>query len=182
MPFDCVKCWLQLPPVYSYYAVEGPSLPDNRNRVFDYAKKRNEHLLFIDSDIVFKTSDVARIAAHLDAGYDALTGVYVLGREPYPPAIFERIEGDYKLTLPKKGLNEIGACGGGFLGIHQKVVQKLGDNPFCNIWEGDIQHGEDISFCHRLHQAGFKLWCDSEVNVGQVRNMHKYFDTNLSVI
>lgn len=172
MPFDCVKCWLQLPPRYSYYAVEGPSLPDNRNRVFEYAKKVNDDLLFIDSDIIFKASDVSRIESLLK-DHDAITGVYVLGRPPYPPAIFERIENDYQLMNPQKGLNEIGACGAGFLGISKEVIQSL-DNPFSNTWEGNIQHGEDISFCHRLHEKGFKLWCDSDINVGQVRVFHKY--------
>lgn len=174
MPFDCVKCWLDLPPLYDYYAVEGPSLPDNRNRVMDYAYTQEDSVLFIDSDIVFSKEDVNNICLHL-AQYDAITGVYCLGRPPYPAAIFKRVEGDYELAKPKRGVHEIGACGAGFLGISKKVVQEIGKNPFSNIWEGNIQHGEDISFCHRLHEKGFKLMCDSSISVGQVRTVHKYY-------
>lgn len=175
IPFEWVKCILALPQRYSYYAVEGPSLPDNRNRVFDYAKRQADDLLFIDSDIVFTPEDVAKIENYLKNGYDAVTGVYVLGRPPYNPALFKRIAGDYELTLPMSGLNEIGACGGGFLGISKKVIAALPDNPFSNLWEGPVQHGEDVSFCHRLHNAGFKLWCDSSINVGQVRMFKKFY-------
>ena len=175
MSFDCVKCWLQLPAKYSYYAAEGPSLPDNRNKVFEYARRQNTDLLFIDSDIVFTPQDVAKMERHLQT-LDAVTGVYVLGRPPYNPALFKRVDNDYELIKPEKGLNEVGACGGGFLGISKHCMQKMPVNPFSNVWEGHIQHGEDVSFCHQLHMAGMKLWCDSSINVGQVRNFHKYYE------
>jgi hypothetical protein len=176
MPFDAVKCWLQLPAKYSYYAVEGPNIPDNRNRVLAYAKKMREDLLFIDSDMTFTPTDVEQIAVHLKLGLHAVTGVYVLGRPPYQPAIFKRVVGDYELCTPEAGIAEIGACGAGFLGISKQVVQELPDNAFSNVWEGDIQHGEDISFCHRLHDNNFKLWCDSSILLGQVRTFSKYYE------
>lgn len=174
-PWDFVKSMLQLSSKYQFYSIEGPSLPDNRNKAFGYAKKQGDDLLFIDSDIIFKPSDVNRIEDLLLSGFDAVTGIYVLGRPPYLPAIFKRIEGDYELVEPKTGLFPIGACGSGFLGISKRVIEKL-ENPFSNVWEGNIQHGEDISFCHVLQQNGFKLWCDSSINVGQIRIIHKYFE------
>ncbi len=176
VPFDWVKSFLALPPRYTYYAIEGPSLPDNRNRVFDYAKKMNDDLLFIDSDIIFTPEDVRKIEDGLQRGYNAITGVYGLGRPPYPPAIFKRIEGDYELCPVPKEFSEIGACGAGFLGMTKEIIQALPHNPFSNTWEGNIQHGEDISFCHRLHQKGFALWCDPSIQVGQIRTHHVYVD------
>lgn len=174
-PWDFVKSILSLPPKYSYFSVESPSLPDNRNRVWNYAKKHNDDLLLIDSDIVFKPEDVQKIEEYLTL-LDAVTGVYCLGRPPYKAAIFDRTENDYELINPREGLTEIGACGAGFLGISKRTFDKMPDNPFSNVWEGDTQHGEDVSFCYNLMKNGFKLWCDSTINVGQIRTVQKYYN------
>jgi GT2 family glycosyltransferase len=40
----------------------------------------------------------------------------------------------------------------------------------CNLSEGRILHGEDVSFGVRLHQAGLKLWCDTRLKVGHIRH------------
>lgn len=173
MPFQSVKSFLALGGRYPFTVWEGPDLDFNRNKIFAYAKHAKESLLMIDSDIVFTPEDVQQIERYLDEGFDAVTGLYVVGYPPYPPCVFERIPGDYKLTEPKEGMNEIGACGGGFLGISKRVIEAMPKDPFDNIREGDIFHGEDISFCHRLHENGFKLWCDSNIKVGHIRTINK---------
>lgn len=173
MPFQAVTCWFKirnLPIVYG----QGPDLDYNRNIVFERAREANDHFLMIDSDIIFTVDDVYKINELLDQGHDAVTGVYPVGTPPYPPCIFERIPGDYKLTKVQPGIKEIGACGGGFLGINRNVMEKMTHNPFDNIQEGDIFHGEDISFCYRLHEQGFKLWCDSSIKLGHVRTTTIY--------
>jgi len=177
MPWEAVKCWLKLPN-YDKVWYQGPDLDYNRNLIWKQAIKYNEtkegHLIMIDSDIVFTSEDIRKLEEHLDNGLDAVTGVYAIGLPPYPPCVFERIEGDYKLTEVKEGLHEIGACGGGFLGINKSVIKKMPKDPFDNIREGEIFHGEDISFCHRLHELGLKLWCDSEIKVGHIRTQTIY--------
>lgn len=170
MPFEAVKSWFNLPKYPIVYA-EGPDLDFNRNMIWRQYVKFNEitpsHLLMIDSDIVFKPEDVLKIKEHLDNGLDAVTGIYPVGQPPYPPCVFERVDGDYKLCPVKDGVNEIGACGGGFLGINKNVIME--QDPFDNIREGDVFHGEDISFCHRLHEKSYKLWADSSIKVAQLR-------------
>lgn len=172
MPFEAVKCWWGMS--YPVVFAQGPDLDYNRNAVWKQVQGRYTHLLMIDSDLVFTTEDIVKIENHLNSGLDAVCGIYPVGQPPYPPCIYERIPGDYKLTSVKPGLNEIGACGGGFLGINKEVINKLPNNPFDNIREGDIFHGEDISFCHRLHKHGFKLWADSSIRLGHVRNLVIY--------
>ena len=171
MPFEAVKCWFGLP--YSVVYAQGPDLDFNRNMIWKQAVRfqetKSSHLLMIDSDIVFKREDVEAIKKHLDDGLDVVTGIYSVGQSPYNPCIFKRIKGDYKLTPVKEGLNEIGACGGGFLAINKHVIMSMPKDPFDNIREGDIFHGEDISFCHRLHNQGYKLWSDSSIKLGHVR-------------
>ena len=165
MPFESVKCFFQVATKFEIIVVQGPYIYDNRNQLFKIAKKRNESILMIDSDILFKQEDVEKIERHLEK-YDIITGVYVLGVPPYPPAILKRINGDYEFCEPPKELSEIDASGGGFLGISKRVML---ENPFNDVWEGKVKHGEDISFCHRARERGYKVWCDPEIKVGQLR-------------
>ena len=177
MPWECVKSWLNAPK-YPVAHCQGPDLNFNRNMVWkravEYQKVEPSHLLIIDSDIVFKPEDVAKIEFHLNRGLDAVTGIYPIGQEPYIPCIFERVEGDYKPTQIKEGINEIGACGAGFMGINKNVILNMVKDPFDNIKEGDIFHGEDITFCHRLAEKGYKLFADSKISLGHVRTQTIY--------
>ena len=179
MSWEAVKSWLNAPK-YPVAHCQGPDLNFNRNmvwkRAIEYQKVEPSHLLMVDSDIVFTAEDVAKIEHRLNSGLDAVTGIYPVGQPPYPPCIFERIEGDYKLTTPKEGLNQIGACGAGFMGINKNVILNMVKDPFDNIKEGDIFHGEDITFCHHLRELGYKLWSDSEIKLGHVRTNTIYAD------
>jgi len=170
MSFEAVKCWLKLP-FYPTLFQEGPYIDLNRNMVWESAKQMDDHLLFIDSDVVFTSEDVAKIQFHLNTGLDVVSGVYHYGEPPHSPLVFKRIEGDYAQTEVKEGLNEIDACGTGFMGINKNVIKNMPKDPFSYVKEGEITHGEDISFCHRLHERGFKLWMDSTIQIGHIRLM-----------
>lgn len=175
MPFKAVECWVKVLATgkYGYTSYSSPYVYFNRNIIFKTAKAENEHLLMIDSDIIFTPEQVERIKEHLDDGLDAVTGIYNMGTPPYKPCVFRKVPGDYTPCNVEDGLNEIGACGGGFLGINKKVIQQMPEEPFNNVTEGNVMHGEDISFCHRLHEQGFKLWADSDVKVGHLRLIEK---------
>jgi GT2 family glycosyltransferase len=169
MPFEAVKCWFNvLIHGYNVLSFEGSTLSNNRNQVFNRAKELGDSLLFIDSDIVFKPEDVERMGGLLKV-HDIVCGVYSLTFPPYNPTIFKRVENDYEFMPIPKELTEIGACGGGFMGISKYAMEKLGENPFTNQWEGMVQHGEDVSFCHYAREKGLKIWCDPNIQVGQVR-------------
>lgn len=160
-PDKTVQSFLKVAPYYSIIQVQSHSVPDNRNRIWE---KRDDDLLFIDADMTFELEDVRKIEEHLKT-YDIITGLYLLPNES--PAILKRGEKDYEFINPQKGIFEIDACGAGFLGISKRV--SLPPNPFSNIWEGALIHGEDVSFCHRAKEAGIKIWCDSDIKLGHVR-------------
>lgn len=168
MPFEAVKSWFPICNHYEVITYSGSTLSNNRNRVIKVAQSRRDDLLFIDSDIVFKPQDVYSMDEHLQK-YDIVSGVYVLTFPPYRPTIFKRVENDYVFMPIPEEFSEIGACGGGFLGISKHAMEVLGDNPFSNQWEGMVQHGEDVSFCHYARSKGLKVWCDPNIKVGQAR-------------
>lgn len=162
---------------YTITCQQGPYIYINRNLILQFAKKRNESLLMIDSDIVFKLEDVRKMWRHLQV-FDIVSGLYCLGNPPYPPCVLKRTENDYEFCEPPKSMGMIDACGGGFLGISEKAVKKLPDNAFDNVWENGVPHGEDISFCHRAKQLGFRIWLDPSISVGQIRSNAIYPQAN----
>jgi hypothetical protein len=171
MPWEVVKCWFEVlldGNNYKFYSCQGSTLSNNRNRVWKNAQFFSDNLLFIDSDIIFTPDDVAKIEQHLKT-YDIVTGVYVLGFPPYNPAIFKRVEADYEFMPIPATLSQIGACGAGFLGISARAIKILGDNPFSNQWEGEVVHGEDVSFSHLCNEKGLKVMCDPTILLGQLR-------------
>ena len=173
-PWEAVKCFLEVATTYPITYSQGPYIYDNRNQLLKFAKSHDQAILMIDSDIIFSMVDVLKMEGHL-IDKDIVTGVYCLGTAPYPAAILEKKEKHYRFVPPPTELAEIDACGGGFLGISQKVVREMNDHAFDNVWEAGVPHGEDISFCHRAKEKGFKVWCDPTIRLGQVRSGTIYY-------
>jgi len=164
-PWDYVRSVFSLKGKYEFLTLQSCSLAYNRNGIWQ-RMKGNGDLLFIDSDMVFTPEDVAKIEKHLET-YDIIGGLYQLTNGEL--AILDRVPGDYEFIKPKDGIFEVGACGTGFMGISQRVIDKLGDEPFNSVIEGNITHGDDVSFCHRAREAGFKVFVDSDIRVGHIK-------------
>jgi GT2 family glycosyltransferase len=143
----------------------GSLIHDNRNYL--YEKCQDDFLLMIDTDIVFDKEDPYRLFETMAlTGADICTGVY---REGYPPnnyALFDE-KFEHPKTLKKKPF-EVHACGCGFILINLKKV-RLGEKPFDPIIDAEVRHGEDISFCVRARNKGYKIVCDPNVKVGHLR-------------
>lgn len=160
---------------YAYIIQEGPNIADNRNLVFRKAKELGRDLLFIDSDMIFKREDVEAIEGLLGK-LDVVTGLCVLSAEGHPPSVFKNEDGEFKTAKVKRTIFEVDACGAAFLGISNRVIQKL-DDPFKEVWDEKRKafYGEDISFCIRAKEAGFKIACDPAVRIGHLKPKVLYF-------
>ena len=55
------------------------------------------------------------------------------------------------------------------MGISHRVIEKLGNEPFNSVVEGELTHGDDVSFCHRAREAGFKIFADSDIRIGHIK-------------
>lgn len=166
-PWAFVKTLFKLP--NKVVTAEGPYIYANRNLLLEKAKYERDSILMIDADIVFTVEDVQRIEEHLKT-YDIVSGLYVVGQDPYPPCVFEKTNGDYILTDPPQGIREVDAVGGGFLAISSDAVKTLPEDAFTDVWEGKVKHGEDISFCFKAKMLGFKIVLDSHLKVGHIRH------------
>lgn len=153
---------------------EGSSIPDNRNNVFERARIIGEDLLFIDSDMVFTVDNVNKIEELLK-DKDIVTGLCAMAYEGNHASLFKEEHGTYKIIKPEKELFEIDACGCAFLGISKKVLDTLTEpfNPIKHEVSGQY-YGEDVSFCIRAKENGFKIYCDPLINIGHIKPFIKY--------
>lgn len=164
--WEYVRSLFSLTKHYNFLTAQSALVSVNRNSIYEYVKEIGGDLLFIDSDIIFTQADIDKMTEDLEK-YDVVTGVYVSTEGQ--PALLKRVEGDYELTEMQEGVNKIDACGAGFLAISERIISKF-TAPFEHIDENGVLHGEDISFCHRMAQAGIDIYCDSDIKLGHLKS------------
>jgi hypothetical protein len=174
VPWGFVQSLLKLPPKYLYKSSQGAFVHLNRNYIWEEMKAENKEtkadLLFIDCDIMFEPMDVSQIESDLEK-YDIVTGLYVIKGWEYKPMIYRKEGEEYVHTDIKDGIFEVDGCGSGFLAISHRVINHpaLAVEPFNLIQCSNGMYSEDLSFCLRAQQAGFKIHCDSSIKLGHIK-------------
>lgn len=141
---------------------------DARNKSVDTAIKTGvTHLMFIDSDMQFPPDAINRLMAH---DKDIVAGLYFRRQRPHLPTIHQKV-GD-RLVIPKKfptdKLFEVYGLATGFMLIKVEVLKNIKPPWF---YFGDFHGhamGEDIYFCNKAKQKGYKIWCDPTIEIGHV--------------
>ena len=148
----------------------------SRNELAKYAMKNNiDYVLWLDSDMVFEPDLMERMIATMqEQNIDMLTGLYFRRTAPYSPVLFDKLEPKLKgwdftnfEEIPEHGLFEVGGCGFGCVCIRTEVIMSV------QAKHGYLFHpmnngGEDISFCWRVRDCGYKIMCDPELLCGHV--------------
>lgn len=145
-----------------------------------------DYVLWLDSDMTFEPDMLLRMMDTLQKNdLDILTGLYFRRVPPYSPVLFEKLElvkdaffdwSEFK-ELPSE-LFEVAGCGFGcvlmktdpFLDVQAK---------FGNMFAPIGNTGEDLAFCWRARQCGFKIMCDPSIicgHVGYVISDEKYYE------
>lgn len=146
---------------------------DARNQLAEKAVREGfDRVLWLDSDVTFRPDFSARLAAHLDAGLEFVTGLYMTRKSPLRPCIFSKLTLDPPATefydhYPVDSLFEIDACGFGGVMMTTDLLVRVAEAyaaPFTPI----SGIGEDLSFCYRARAVGAKLYCDSRIKMGHI--------------
>ncbi|HOA79894.1 MAG TPA: hypothetical protein PKK61_02365 [Defluviitaleaceae bacterium] len=142
----------------------------------DFTKQAIEggysHLLFIDSDMVFN-ADALNVLLHHNK--DIISGSIFSRVPPYKPCFYSKLRlgepGEIICENVKKlqdGLQEVEGVGTAFLLIKTQVlkdiIEKHNIYPFTPI----LGYGEDLSFCIRARQCGYKIWVDNDLTIGHI--------------
>lgn len=145
----------------------------SRNDLVQIAIKQGcDYIFWLDSDMMFPPDVLVRMFEDLKHG-DIVSGLYFRRVAPFTPVIYDRLDIDdtgCHYTEPKDipdGIFEVAGCGFGCVlmptDIMLDVLEKYG-SPFTPI--NGI--GEDLSFCWRARQLGFKIVCDPDIPLGHV--------------
>ena len=133
-----------------------------------------DYVFWLDSDMVFKPDTLIRMMDTLQKNdLDILTGLYFRRVPPYSPVLYDKIEIEDRICdwsefkrIPD-GLFEVGACGFGCVLMKTDVFFDV-QSKFGNMFAPIDNNGEDIAFCWRARQCGYKIICDPSVLCGHV--------------
>jgi len=132
-------------------------------------------VMWFDSDMVFNPDTLTKMLKLIDEGHDFVTGIYYRRTPPFSAVGFKTMELNEEGTaftwedlteIPDEPF-EVGACGFGCVlmktEIFVSVFAKFGlmFTPIANC-------GEDIAFCWRARQCGYKIIADPSIKLGHV--------------
>ena len=130
------------------------------------------HVLWLDSDMIF-TPDILDDLMFSGRGF--VTGIYHARRKGYASCIFKSIDINsierFK-EYPRETF-EIAGCGFGCVLVETEILKVV-----C-LTKGSCftplpSLGEDIAFCKRCTELGFKLYCEPSVVCGHIGHITIY--------
>ena len=140
-----------------------------------------DRVLWLDSDMMFTKDTLKILMKDMDTlNADMVTGVYFKRRPPYSPVIHDELQEptfdkddmpashvhEY-LDYPQNAVFPVKACGFGCVLTSTKLLKHVWDSygpAFAPLYWA----GEDLSFCYRVNQLGYTIYCDSNVSCGHI--------------
>lgn len=144
-----------------------------REMFIDFAlENKYDYILFLDSDMQFPEDIIEKLIAH---GKEITSGLYFKRQPPYTPLVYKREIKDeevyfYQAKELGKGLYEVDGVGAGCMLIKTEVFTKI-EQPFFYPWISSTKQSglsEDLAFCHRAREVGYKIYVDTNVECGHV--------------
>lgn len=137
-----------------------------------------DKILWIDSDIAFTGEDVIKL---YESDKDIVTGGYLFGDGSVAAyKTFGKQGFNYQEVLKMDEVTEIEACGFGFVCVKQGVFEQL-SRPWFQQVMGTVEldgktiefpiMGEDMSWCKRVKDLGYKIYLDPSVKVTHHKTM-----------
>lgn len=132
-----------------------------------------DYILWLDSDMVFEPDTLLRLLEHA-APDTIVTGMYFRRVQPYSPVLYDKldIDEDGKVETEQtkeipEGLQEKAGCGFGCVLTPVDAFAEV--IASCRqLFAPIIGLGEDLSFCWRARQCGYKILVDPSIPLGHV--------------
>lgn len=133
-----------------------------------------DYVFWMDSDMQFPANALTKLLEDIrEKDLDMVTGLYFRRIPPYSPVLFDKleingVEADWSefQSIPE-GLFEVGGCGFGCVLMKTDLFFDV-QSKFGQMFTPIGRNGEDVAFCWRARQCGYKIWCDPEVLCGHV--------------
>lgn len=168
---------------------EGETVLGNERSSLIYSARNNlaamavdreaDRILWLDSDMVFPSGTLRHMSKVLDelGNKVILTGAYFRRTPPYSPVLYKKLDFDEKgnaiwedVTEVPNEIFEVEACGFGCVLAPTAAFVEV-SHEFGEIFGPIHGTGEDLSFCWRARQLGYKIFCDPRINLGHVTQM-----------
>ena len=134
-----------------------------------------DYVFWLDSDMTFAPDTLVRmLKTATENDIDILTGLYFRRVPPYSPVLFDRLDikkndvcswSEFE-TIPDH-LFEVGGCGFGCVLVETGVFLSV-QSAFNNMFSPIANNGEDVAFCWRARNCGYKIICDPSIICGHV--------------
>jgi glycosyltransferase involved in cell wall biosynthesis len=131
-----------------------------------------DYLLFLDADMVYPRDFIYDL---IRADVDVISPLYFKKVPPYAAVCAYRRSDDRQLLVPlmkyERGLVEVDVTGCGGMLIRREVLEKVGSPWFAyDIYKptGEMTVSEDVTFCEKVQQAGFKVMVDTRIVAGHI--------------
>lgn len=159
-------------------------LPVARNLlVRNFLDTKANWLWFIDSDMVFRKDTLSRLLA---AAYEHNSGImgglcFAVSMDGFPwPTLINRDdknEQSIQYDYPKDTVVEVDVTGAACLLIHRTVLESMREvfsynypfEWFQDTKIGTAEVGEDVAFCVRARQLGFKVYVHTGIKIGHLK-------------
>ena len=150
-----------------------------------------DFIVMYDDDMVLPTDMVQRMMQDMreHPEIDVLGALAFMRNPPHYPVLYTTIEGfdprarvetyirEYVKHYPKDTLVECDAVGFGGVCIRLDFIKKKMVEPY---FMGTPGMGEDILFCYKAKQAGARVFMDTRIKLGHLKNPEiideEYFD------
>jgi len=131
----------------------------------------SEWSLWIDDDMVVPINALEHLLEKAkETGAKIMSAMYYQRLAGYNPVCFRNTGGDYKdfsFIDPDK-VCEVDGVGFGCILIHRSVFEKIGTDVFRFDYSSGRMMGEDIYFCKKAKEAGFKVMIDGAYKIGHI--------------
>ena len=130
------------------------------------------HVLWLDSDMVFNDDILDGL---MSCGEDFVTGIYHARRKGYASVIFKSIEPDTieRFEEYPRETFEIAGCGFGCVLTSVPMLSTVCLH-YGTCFTPLQSLGEDVAFCKRAHNLGYKLWCEPSIVCGHIGHVTIY--------
>lgn len=159
--FDLVAL-VQANPDTQFFVSQGTLLCNQRTTLVREALQAGaSHVLFIDSDMRFPKDTVERLLAH---DKDIIGANCIQRRTDVELPTAQKEGGMLFSSRNMKGIDEMDYLGFGVTLIKRAVFEKVSEPWFATPYDGTKFVGEDIFFCTKAKEAGFRVWVDHDLS------------------
>jgi hypothetical protein len=134
------------------------------------------HVLWLDSDMVFEPELLEDLQF---SGKDFVTGIAHGRRKPFVSCLFKNIDLDHlelwQLEDYPKETFEVAGCGMACCLMSTEVIKQVMINHG-TAFNPIPRYGEDLSFCKRAKEMGFRIWAEPTVRLGHIAHIAVYPD------